>query len=290
MTPGQNITPEFNDESAASRPDAMSEAEYATAYRKMAEDYFTGREAASPPKLLYVTGLPGAGKSTYVAKAKRDNPDLNDYVHINFDDLRIYHPRYAEHVKGDPVNAAARIDTAVEGLIGWLTEEAAKRHLNVLLDDAAMGSAMTKMILTPFQSEGYEIEAAIIAVPSSIARQAVHLRFEKNFAAAKNGAPVIPRWVNTEEQDNAPAALVETAETLECGLANKIIVATRGGDTLYPGSPSPSAAVRTEMTRELKPEEQAVYADKADKIAALMKTRSAPRPAPKAGKPAPTNK
>ncbi|MEZ0226377.1 MAG: zeta toxin family protein [Alphaproteobacteria bacterium] len=280
MTPGKNISPEFNNESATSRPDAMSDAEYATAFKTMAQHYFTGHHASDPPKLLYVTGLPGAGKSTYVAKAKQDDPAVQDYVHINFDDLRVYHPRYTEHVAKDPVNSAARIDTAVERLIGWLTEESAERGLNVLLDDAAMGRDMTQMVLTPFSQAGYDISAVIIAVPSSIARQDVHLRFEENTAAAQNGAPVIPRWVNTEEQDNAPAALIETAETLESGLAQKITVVTRAGQTL---SGAACAAVKAEMTRELDKGERAAYADKAQRIAALSNGRTGTA-TPKAGK------
>ena len=272
------ITPGFNDESAAARPDAMSAAEYDEAFAKMARDYFSGREASDPPKLFYVTGLPGSGKSTFVAKAKQGRPGLEDYVHVNFDDLRVYHPRYAEHVEKDPVNAAARIDTAVERLIGWLTEEAAKRHLNVLLDDAAMGGEITKMILSPFQKEGYGIEAAVVAVPSSIARQAVHLRFEENLAAAKEGAPVIPRWVNTEEQDNAPAALVETVETIaEEKLAGKITVLDRGGRMLYPqDGVSPGGAVKSETTRELNASEKADYRQKAERIAGFVNRRAKP--------------
>ncbi len=266
-----NLSPAFNDESATTHPDLMSEAEYDRAFERMARDYFTGKLPQEAPQLFYVTGLPGSGKSTYVEAQIGAQPALKDYVHINFDDLRIYHPRYAEHVSKDPVNAAARIDQSVERLIGWLTEEAAMRRLNVLLDDAAMGRDITKEILSQFMASGYDVNASIIAVPSAIARQSVHLRFEENFAAAAKGESVIPRWVNSEEQDNAPAALIETVETLQEDFPAKLRVVARSGVTLLGNA---SAVTRQETQRELNEDEKRDYQLRAILIAGLLKQRT----------------
>jgi len=275
---GLSLAPAFSDEAATAKPDLMSDAEYADAFKQMAADLLDGKEPQERPALLYVTGLPGSGKSTFVKAAQEEQPQLKNYVHINFDDLRVYHPRYAEHVKNDPVNAAARIDTAVEGLIGWLTAEAARRQLNAIMDDAAMGQEMTRMILFPFRENGYDISAVVISTPSVIARQSVHMRFEENYAAAKQGQDVIPRWVNREEQDNAPAALVETVETLENEkLADRMVVIDRMRNVLYAMGKMPEtnagAAVRQQQQRELRPDEITVYQNKAVVIAALMQAR-----------------
>ncbi|MDE1152786.1 MAG: zeta toxin family protein [Micavibrio sp.] len=264
----KDLSPSFNDESATARPDAMTEAEYQRAFARMAHDYFSSKIPQENPVLVYITGLPGAGKSTFIDRQLQAAPELKNYIHINFDDLRIYHPRYADHVSADPVNAAARIDSAVERLIGWLTQEAASLKLNVLLDDAAMGGDITKAILQPFGDADYKIDATVIAVPSAIARQSVYLRFQENLAAACKGDSVIPRWVNTEEQDNAPAALIETAEALETGLATSLAIVSRNGRSL--AADKPSNAVRAEMTRDLSDLEQAEYLAKSRHIATLM--------------------
>lgn len=273
------LSPAFNDINAEAKPDLMSDAEYAAAQRAMARDYLDGKTPQEKPALLYVTGLPGAGKSTFAAAARAKKPELQDAVHINFDDLRVYHPRYQEHVKKDAVNAAARIDMATEKLIGWLGEEAAGRKLSVILDDAAMGQDMTRLILSPFKENAYDISAVVIAVPSIVARQSVHLRFEENFAAAKQGQDVIPRWVNKDEQDFAPAALVETVETLEADkLARRMVVVDRQNNLLYASNvhtPETTAAdaVKQEMQRTLTPEETTVYQNKAMMISILMQAR-----------------
>lgn len=290
---GLSLSPAFSDEAATAKPDLMSEAEYAAAFKKMAADMLDGREPQDRPALLYITGLPGSGKSTFVKTAQEEQPQLKNYVHINFDDLRVYHPRYAEHVKADPVNAAAKIDTAVERLIGWLTEEASQRQLNVIMDDAAMGQEMTRMILFPFRENGYDISAVVISTPSVVARQSVHMRFEENYAAAKQGQDVIPRWVNREEQDNAPAAMVETVETLENEkLVDRMVIIDRLQNVLYAMGKMPETnageVVRKQQQRELRPDEVTVYQNKAVIIAALMQAReqdnapantSAPEPA-----------
>jgi predicted ABC-type ATPase len=275
---GISLSPAFSDEAATARPDLMSEAEYAAAFKKMAADLLDGKQPQERPALLYVTGLPGSGKSTFVREAFEQQQQLKNYVHINFDDLRVYHPRYAEHVKNDPVNAAARMDTATEKLIGWLTEEAAKRQLNVVMDDAAMGQEMTRMILFPFRENGYDISAVVVSTPSIVARQSVHMRFEENYAAARQGQNVVPRWVNREEQDNAPAALVETVETLENEkLADRMVIIDRARKVLYAMGKMPEtnagAVVRAQQQRDLTPDEITVYQNKAVVIAALMQAR-----------------
>lgn len=279
--------PATQNETATTQPDLMSDAEYQVAFKKITADYLDGHAAQDVPALLYITGLPGCGKSTFVDKAKAEQPQLQNYVHINFDDLRVYHPRYADHVKNDPVNAAARIDKATEGLIGFLSEEAAKHRVNVILDDAAMGQEMTRMILFPFRENGYDVSAVAISTPAIVARQSVHLRFEENHAAAKQGqAGIIPRWVNTEEQDNAPAALVETVETLENEkLADRFVVIDRQQNVLYAMGKQPEtnagAIVRAQQQRPLREDETTVYQNKALMIAVLMQAReSVVTPAP----------
>lgn len=273
------LSPAFNDINAEAKPDLMSDAEYAAAQRAMVRDYLDGKTPQEKPAMMYVTGLPGAGKSTFVAAARAQKPELQNAVHINFDDLRVYHPRYQEHVKQDAINAAARIDMAVVRMIGWLTQEVAAHKLNVILDDAAMGQDITRAVLSPFKENAYDISAVVIAVPSIVARQSVHLRFEENFAAAKQGQNVIPRWVNRDEQDSAPAALVETVETLEGDeLARRIAVVDRQNNLLYASSAhapdaTATAAVTQEMRRELTAEETTVYQNKAMMISILMQAR-----------------
>ncbi len=92
------LAPEFNDFSATAQPDAMTDAEYAAAYRAMTQDFLEERQEKEKPSLLYVTGLPGAGKSSNVRNALHD-PAFAGHLVINFDDLRIHHPRYAALVR-----------------------------------------------------------------------------------------------------------------------------------------------------------------------------------------------
>jgi len=265
---------EFNDISADDRPDKLSTAEFSQACQRIAQDYFghvTQNNAS--PQLLYVTGLPGAGKSTFVEQERDARPELQDAVLINFDDLRIYHPRYDEYVAQDPINAAARIDRAVEDMIGWLCDEAAERSVHVILDDAAMGEEMTGIVLAPYKKQDYQIDAVVMAVPSLIARQSVLLRFEEDYAAVKSGKDALPRWVNTQEQDNAPNALLETTKVLETDTnLNSLKIVDRTGAQLS-ALQQPSMVVKMEMKRDLSKAEQSVYAEHQKTIQNLSQKR-----------------
>lgn len=270
----KNIQPEFNDIAADERPDQMSPEELKLACQNIARDYFSASASSSKqtaPQLLYITGLPGAGKSTFVEKLKQQRPETKAYVYINFDDLRIYHPRYAEHTKNDPVNAAAKIDNAVEDMIGFLCEEACNRKLNIILDDAAMGKDITLDILSPFQNNGYQIDAVIVSVPAQLARQSVRLRFETDLHAAKQGLEVLPRWVNTQEQDMAPAALIGTAEALEADKnVHSLHIVNRKGD-VQKSDQKPSDIIKAELSRPLNHTENTLFQHNTQRIGKFAK-------------------
>jgi predicted ABC-type ATPase len=265
------------DETHHDHPDLMSEEEYQVAFAKIRQDHFTHKTPQTTPKLVYVTGVPGAGKSSLIQLMKQYDVGLAEYVYINFDELRAYHPRYQYLINHDALNAAARTDVAVERLIGFLIDESVQNKFNVLMDDAAMGQEITEIVLAPFKTNGYHIDATIIAIPTVIAKQSVQLRFEENYAAAKAGLPAMPRWVNTAEQDNAPSAFIETVETLErLNLANTIKVQDRDLNVLYPNldhSESATTVSKSILLRDLTDIEQAVFQINSCRIQTLMQTR-----------------
>ncbi len=266
-----------HDEAPLDHPDLMSEEEYQVAFAKIRQDHFSQKKSQTTPTLVYVTGLPGAGKSSLIQLIKQQDTGLADYVHINFDELRAYHPRYQYLIHHDPLNAAARTDVAVERLIGFLIDESVQNKFHVLMDDAAMGEEITEIVLSPFKTNGYHIDATIIAVPPVVAKQSIQLRYEENYAAAKAGLPAMPRWVNTTEQDNAPLVFIETIETLErLNLVNTIKVQDRERHVLYPTlDPSDSATTvsKSVLLRDLTDAEQDVFQRNSDRIQTLIETR-----------------
>jgi hypothetical protein len=270
----------FNDETAFDRPDRMTAAEYDAAFKKMFADYLNDRPRHENPLLLYVTGVPGAGKSRYVSGL----PVTKNAVVINFDDLRVYHPRYEAHVKDDPLNAAARIDIAVESLIAGLCEEAARRKINVILDDAAMGQDMTKIILTPFRRAGFRVETHVVVAPEQIAKQSVSLRFERDFAAAAAGKPVLPRWVNETEQQQSVAALLESVAIIENEkLSDVVYVVDRKRNVHYNslihGATTTARAVAEKLTGgALTQEEASLYDYHGQEIERLKNSRHNKKP------------
>jgi hypothetical protein len=226
----------FNDVSPDERPDLMTEPEYQAAFAKLENDWFKGRSECPPRNAFYVTGLPGAGKSTLVKDIIRSHIEKGEEAPlvIDFDELRPYHPRYREYVAQDSINAAARVNKSVEKMIDWVFAESAKRGIDVIVDGSAMGREITRGIFAPYLQQGYTVETIILATPSTIAQQSVRLRYEETFDAARRGHQVLPRWVESRQQSKAAENLIETIRTLvEDGICKKFSVTTRDKETLF---------------------------------------------------------
>lgn len=241
----------FNEETAFDRPDRLTPAEFKSALAAIERDYFDGKAGRDYPFLMYVTGLAGAGKTTYLAQPDRYR---TFDVHLNFDDLRRYHPRYARHATQDPLNAAARTDLAVEQLFEAAVMLCTARKLNAVIDEAPVNVAATRRLLTGFKTAGYDIFAVVLAVPAATAAASAAARYQGELAGAQNDNSILPRHVNTAEQSAAPAILIETVDMIAREkLVNRMAVIGRGGQVFWgghiTGRENPASIVQRETER-----------------------------------------
>lgn len=250
----KDLTPIFNEETATDNPDLMTDAEIKAACAQIFADYFADIPPRDQPWLMYVTGLPGAGKTCYAATVfERQAFD----VHLNFDDLRRYHPRYAQLAQTDPVTAAARTDIAVEKLFTYAINECRRRRLSLLLDDAPVDPNATSGLLSAFKSDGYVNTGIILAVPADIAAQSVRTRFEDGLKNTVVGVTP-PRYVNSIEQAAAPEILFNIAERFVSEqLVHQAAVIGRDGHIFWGGHISNRddlvSIVRRETERKTAP-------------------------------------
>ncbi len=189
-------------------PDLMSDAELVTAKRAIDEAYLRGTPSQGSPKALYVTGLAGSGKSTWIEAHAGAYFDSSEAVKIDFDDLRRFHPRYKVLQKSDPRNAAARTNDSVLALHTYLLSRAQAAQKNIILDDVVMGKEVTEDILSGFKSAGYQIDCVVKLRPFDECKKAVQARYEDGL---KSGDP---RWVDTNEQGQGPDNLVGTLDVI----------------------------------------------------------------------------
>ena len=279
---GNKAQQAFNDVSPDDRPDLMTEAEYETAFKKIENDWFKDRKSSDPKDVFYVTGLPGAGKSTVVKDIIKEHLARGEPAPlvIDFDELRAYHPRYKDYVAEDSVNAAAKVNKSVEHMIDWVFAQTSKRGLDVIVDGSGMGRDITRGIFAPYVAQGYAIKTLVLAVPPAVAQQSVRLRYEETFVAYQNGAAVLPRWVESRQQSKAPENLVDTIRTLiDDGMCRDFTVINRRKDVLFHEPVTTETKhdllqiIQTENTRNLTADEQMQFDQNAIKIEDLTARR-----------------
>ncbi|GAB5389888.1 MAG: hypothetical protein Alpg2KO_28560 [Alphaproteobacteria bacterium] len=219
-------------------PDLMTADEMLKARRRMIIDHMTGTKRKGHPKLVYVTGQAGSGKSTMAERLGWSLQREGGCVRIDFDALRGYHPRYVELAKQDSLTAAEKTNSATELLIEELHDSAIENRRNVLLDDVVLGEEITRAVLQKYKAAGYEIYAVAVAEPDATCRLGVASRYEAALEKAVDldiaADTVIPRWVSTEEQAAGVDNLKGSISVLDDPeLVTMFRVSRRDGKSVY---------------------------------------------------------
>lgn len=79
---------------------------------------------------IFVGGQPGVGKSTFY----RNNPEFENYIAINGDSYRKYHPHYDEIVSHDIENLAQRTQDFVNKCVETMIEKLSDMGYNMIIE------------------------------------------------------------------------------------------------------------------------------------------------------------
>ena len=111
-------------------------------------------------KAIFMLGLPGSGKSTYI----NNLPNLMNYKLVSADDIRINHKDY------DPNNPDKIHEECIK-----LAEERmyhfAKQENNIIMDGGGINNSYTPRIINKLREMGYYIKVVFIDTPVEICVQ-----------------------------------------------------------------------------------------------------------------------
>lgn len=79
---------------------------------------------------IFVGGQPGVGKSTFYSR----NPEFKNYIAINGDAYRKYHPHYDEIVSHDIENMAQRTQDFVNKCVETMIEKLSDKGYNIIIE------------------------------------------------------------------------------------------------------------------------------------------------------------
>lgn len=223
------------------------------------------------PKLVLIGGQLGAGKS---GLEKYIN-SKNEYVSINGDEYRKYHPQYEEFNRLYGQEASKYTQQWAGEFTSKLVEFFKSNKYNVIIEGTFRTSELPLEEARSFKISGYEIDADIMCVNKYLSYISTIKRYE-DLVAKK----FIPRMTPKEHHDlvvNKIAANVD--ELYKSGIFDAIKIFNRDLDELYNSNDcfcTPKYLMENIINPEiLSKEEYAQLKDELNYVKSLMENRNA---------------
>jgi hypothetical protein len=181
------------------------------------------------PTAIVFGGQPGAGKSPAIDAAARAFPSTRGVVQVLGDDLRAFHPRYAELMATDDKTAAAYTDRDAGRWVEKLIASARERHFNLIIEGTMRRPEVVEATLSGLRDAGYRTEARVLAIPPELSWLGVLQRYEAQREDRGYG-----RMSERGSHDAAVQGLPRSVALIEDkGLADRLTVLRRGDQVLF---------------------------------------------------------
>ncbi|MCI8587200.1 MAG: hypothetical protein HFJ49_01145 [Clostridia bacterium] len=186
----------------------LTEEEYSEYYKTVNMFFTTGKKREDRPKLIFVAGQAGAGKSRVIPIIKREleyNVAISDY-----DIVRSLHPKYEEANKEVAENIHLALLPDADRANKDLRQYCMRNHLNLIYEGTMRGTNVFIEIAKEFQEAGYEIGLRLMAVPKLESYGSTFLRYATDLLHNNR-----PRWISKEIHDESYEKFIITLRELE---------------------------------------------------------------------------
>lgn len=188
------------------------------------------RPSGVEPKVIFVGGQPGSGKSVrerYIV-ADLNLQESNTAIEINGDDFRAFHPDYYGFLSEDDATAASRIDKDNKFFIERSIEASIEKGAHVVLEGTFRQANIVAQTAEKFAAHGYASEAILLVVHPIISRVGIMMRyFEQKLLSS------FARYTELSAHDAALNGIEATVRNLAAeGLVNSLHLITRDGNML----------------------------------------------------------
>lgn len=258
----------------ASNPDRhrLTEAEHQSIFeRDIVPALFSRAKSTDRPVAVIFGGQPGAGKSAAVDASVRELAERGGAVQIIGDELRSYHPRYAELMAQDDKTAAFYTDRDSGRWVEKAIQHAKELRANLVIEGTMRDGSKVAETMTSLRQAGYEIDARALAVNERLSWQGVLQRYEEQRNDRGSGRMTAPH-----SHRDAYEGIPVTLERIERErLADRVSLYRRGGQVIYSNEladgewrqpPRARDVLEAERSRPPTLDERRAYAEGFDRL------------------------
>jgi predicted kinase len=205
----------------------LSADEHALIFQDIAQHALLASKPVQLPRAIILGGQPGAGKAALSSYATRELG--GNSIKIDADELRKYHPHFLRLMRKNDRDAADQTHRDAAGWAVKITNLAIQERRHLVIDGTMRDPDSLAKLCSKLQSEGYQVNARVLAVHELVSRLSIHHRYELQHEANGFG-----RWSNRDKHDQAFAGLPLTVERLETDhLVSRVQIFGRHGSGIY---------------------------------------------------------
>ena len=236
---------------------------------------FGDANPSEQPVAMIFGGQPGSGKNAAIDAAWHDLAARGGAVEIIGDDLRDFHPRYAQLMLCDDMTAAFYTDRDSGRWIEMAIEEAGARRVNIVIEGTMRDNNKVAATMKSLRAAGFEIDARALAVNPRLSEQCILQRYEAQKHDRGSG-----RMTTSEAHQAALDGMLTTLERIERDkLVDRVTLCRRGGEVIYSNElrngewirePRARAVVEAERNRAMTLDELRDYVRAFDDLAVML--------------------
>lgn len=167
-------------------------------FEKIKKKYLLDIQPSVNPKGIILGGQPGSGKSFLQKEIAKEFTE--DFIFINTDDLRLYHPAYLELQQNPETvqNAANLVNPCASAWTEKLIKYCIENKYNLIIDSTLGGNIQAVYnTIDMFRSNDFQVHLIVMVVPDIISKLSIFLRYETQLA--EKG---FARWTRMEDYDD----------------------------------------------------------------------------------------
>ena len=218
--------------------DIVTKEEFRNVYQKIKESLIQGRMLNEDPNedkcSIILGGQPGSGKSRFYKMRE----DLTNYIAINGDEYRIFHPNHDNIIKYDLENYAERTQSFCNKITEALISELGNKGYNLIIEGTLRNPEVPVKTCEYLKGRGYNPDLMVVACDA-----------EKSWCSTITRAKIlkeqglVPRLVPIDIYNSTVNRIADNLTWIENKKCfDNITIFDRDGVVLYPNEKNEKAS------------------------------------------------